>query len=107
MPKVYQRASARHDLVEHFVYLAQNAGLEAAERFLANAQVSFNELAMQPYIGVALTLRRPELAGMRKWQVKGFDNHLIFYQPREDGVSVVRVLHAARDWWRLLSIEGY
>ncbi len=88
MPKVYQRASARRDLIEQFVYLAQYAGLETADRFLVNVQASFNELAVQPYIGVALKLRRPELAGMRKWQVKGFDNHLNFYQPRPDGVSV-------------------
>lgn len=31
MPTVYQRAAARNDLVEHFVYLAENAGLNVAE----------------------------------------------------------------------------
>ena len=40
MPKVYQRAVARRDLVEHFVYLAENAGLDIAERFLTNAPTS-------------------------------------------------------------------
>ena len=35
MSKVYQRAAARLDLVEHFVYLAENASLDTAERFLA------------------------------------------------------------------------
>ena len=105
MPKVTQRAAARRDLVEHFVYLAENAGLDVAERFLANAEASFNELAGQPRIGSPLTLRPPELAGLRKWRVKDFDNHLIFYLPHPDGVSIVRVLHAARDWWGLLGIE--
>jgi toxin ParE1/3/4 len=38
--------------------------------------------------------------------VKDFDNHLIFYQPREDGVSIVRVLHGASDWWTLLGVDG-
>ena len=42
---------------------------------------------------------------MRKWRVKDFDNHLIFYLPRPDGVSIVRVLHAASDWWSLLGID--
>jgi hypothetical protein len=28
-------------LVEHYVYLAENAGIETAERFLANADNSF------------------------------------------------------------------
>ncbi|MFT3820256.1 MAG: type II toxin-antitoxin system RelE/ParE family toxin [Rubrivivax sp.] len=36
----------------------------------------------------------------------GFDNHLIFYRPRPDGIGVVRVLHAAQDWWSLLGIDG-
>ena len=104
MAKVYQRALARRDLVEHFVYLAENAGLDTAERFLANAEASFSDLADQPMIGAPLTLRHPDLAGMRKWRVKDFDNHLVFYQPRPDGVSIVRVLHAARDWWDLLGL---
>jgi toxin ParE1/3/4 len=39
---------------------------------------------------------------MRKWRVKGFDNHLIFYMPRAEGVSIVRVLHGSRDGWNRL-----
>jgi len=35
--RVYQRAAARRDLVEHFVHLAENAGLHTAERFLKDA----------------------------------------------------------------------
>ena len=105
MAEVRQRAAARRDLVEHFVYLAESAGLDTAERFLAQAEASFNDLATQPMIGAPLTLKHPELAGMRKWRVKDFDNFLIFYLPRPDGVSVVRVLYAARDWWGLLGIE--
>ncbi|MHB8406477.1 MAG: type II toxin-antitoxin system RelE/ParE family toxin, partial [Gammaproteobacteria bacterium] len=92
-------------LVDHFVYLAENADLGTAERFLTNAEASFNDLAGQPMIGAPLTLRPPELAGLRKWRVNGFENHLIFYLPRPDGVSILRVLHAARDWWSLLGID--
>ena len=53
-------------------------------------------------MGAALTLKHPALANVRKWTVKGFDNHLVFYEPRVHGVSIVRVLHAASDGWRLL-----
>ncbi len=105
MPKIYQRAAARRDLVEHFVYLAENANLETAEHFLAQAEASFNVLAEQPLIGAPLSLHDPALAGMRKWLVAGFENHLIFYLPHPNGISVVRVLHAARDWWGLLGIK--
>ena len=105
MPKIYQRAAARRDLVEHFVYLAENADLETAERFLGQTEASFNVLAEQPLIGAPLSLYDPALAGMRKWPVRDFQNDLIFYLPHPNGLSVVRVLHAARDWWGLLGIK--
>lgn len=42
---------------------------------------------------------------MRKWRVDDFDNFLIIYLPRPDGVAIVRVLRAARDWWTLLEMD--
>ena len=100
--KISQRAASRRDLLEHFVYLAENAGLDVAERFLNNVEATFAELARQPAIGAPLQLKHPALAGIRKWRIKDFPSHLVFYQPRHDGVSIVRVLHAASNWQRLL-----
>ena len=105
MPAVQIREAARRDLVDHFVYLAENAGLEVAERFLERAESSFGDLAGQPLMGAPLTLKHADLAGLRKWRIKDFDNHLIFYQPRSNGVSIARVLHAASDWWTLLGLN--
>jgi toxin ParE1/3/4 len=105
MPTVYQHAAARRDLVAQFVYLAEAAGLDTAERFLANAEASFHDLARQPLMGAPLTLCHPDLATMRKWRITDFENHLIFYLPHLDGVTIVRVLHAAQDWWNLLGLE--
>lgn len=68
IPKIYQRAAARCDLVEYSVYLAENANLETAERFFCtDTEASFNVLAEQPLIGAPLTLYEPALAGIRKW----------------------------------------
>ena len=101
-PVVSRREAARRDLVEHFVYLAENAGIGVADRFLSCAESSFMDLARQPKLGAPLTLKHPDLTNIRKWRVRDFDNHLVFYEPRPDGVSIVRVLHAASDWWELL-----
>jgi toxin ParE1/3/4 len=90
--------------VEHFVYLAENAGLDVAERFILQVEKSFSDLCSHPSLGVQVELPRPEIAGMRKWHVKGFEKFLIFYQPRPAGVSIVRVLHATQDWWRGLGL---
>ena len=71
---VYHRPAFRIDIIEHYVYLAQEAGQEVADRFLANAEASFALLSMQPMIGAPLTLRHPELTEMRKWPVEAFEN---------------------------------
>jgi toxin ParE1/3/4 len=104
MPTVHKRASALRDLVEDYVYLAEQAGIDTAERFLSSAEESFTDLAVHPRMGSALSLHNPKLAGLRKWRVNGFEKFLIFYLPRANGVSIVRVLHAAQDWWSLLGI---
>jgi toxin ParE1/3/4 len=78
MPVVRQHETASRDLVEHFVYLAENASLDTADRFLSNAQASFADLARQPGMGAPLNLKHPDLANVRKWWVKDFDKHLIF-----------------------------
>jgi toxin ParE1/3/4 len=106
MGKVYRRAAARRDLIAHYAYLAENADEAIADRFLNHAEASFDDLADQRMIGVPLATRHPSLIGIRKWRVRGFDNYLIFYLPRPDGVSIIRVLYAAQDWWRLLGTEG-
>jgi toxin ParE1/3/4 len=105
MARLRQHAAARSDLIEHFLYLAEEAGEAAAHRFLDEAEASFATLLRNPGIGAPVALRRPELAGLRKWRVSGFDNFLIFYLPKHDGVAVVRVLHAATDWWGLLELD--
>jgi toxin ParE1/3/4 len=71
MAAVYKRAGAKRDLVESYVYLAEHAGIETAERFLSNAGDSFSDLSRNPAMGVALFLRDPRLAGLRKWRING------------------------------------
>jgi toxin ParE1/3/4 len=100
------RGGPYRDLIEHLVHLAENACVEVADRFLANAEASFGVLSQQPLKSAPLTLRHSNLTGMRKWRVKEFDTFIIFYLPRPDGVSIVRVLHSAQDWWKLLRLES-
>jgi toxin ParE1/3/4 len=105
MPTVEVREAAHQDLIEHFVYLADNARLDVADRFLVGAEETFADLARQPGIGAPMRFKHPVLVGVRKWRVNGFDNHLVFYEPRPAGVCIVRVIHAASDWWQLLALD--
>jgi toxin ParE1/3/4 len=106
MSRVFKRAAARRDLVHHYVYLAENAGDAVADRFLDCAESSFVALSEHPEMGAALALQRPEFKALRKWRIRDFDNFLIFYELRTDGVSIVRVLYATQDWWQLFGVDG-
>lgn len=77
-----------------------------ADEFLVAAESSFVALSEHPAMGSAIHSRRPEFVALRKWRVRDFDNFLIFYEPRPDGVSIVRVLHGTQDWWRLIGADG-
>jgi toxin ParE1/3/4 len=94
-------------LITQWVWYAENAGIETADRFLAAADATSAMLAHQPGIGVRAFVTRPELQGMRQFPISdGFDRTLIFYFPLKDGIDLVRVVHASRDLHRLLS-EGF
>ena len=62
MLKVTKREAAKRDLVEHFVYLAENAGLDVAERFLTHAEASFGDLARVCQIPTQFGRIRPNSA---------------------------------------------
>lgn len=66
---------------------------------------TFAKLAISPKKGPAIGSRNLRLAGLRKWRVDGFPKVLIFYTPIVDGVRIIRVTHAAQDWWSLLDVD--
>ena len=78
-------------------YLAENASPETALRFYDAASVTFARLADMPGIGERWPSANPRLAGLRVWRIAGFENHLFLYRPVDDGIEVVRIIHAARD----------
>jgi toxin ParE1/3/4 len=55
-----------------------------------------------PEIGTRFERVDAQLADLRIWPVPGFRRHLIFYTPTDDGIRIVRVLHAARDWQEII-----
>jgi toxin ParE1/3/4 len=88
--------AADRDADEHFIYIAGRSR-PAAERFFESLDATLVRLASMPELGQRQNFRRPELAGLRGWQVQGFEKYVIFYRPIERGIEVVRVLHAAED----------
>ena len=92
MPRIRLTASAQSDLAEiwHYIAIEQQSPLNADS--LADV---FNErfqlIALHPQTGELVDHLRP---GTRRSIVK--KRFLVFYQPDDDGILILRVLHGAR-----------
>ncbi len=96
--RVVIRRRADRDLEDRGDFLAQSSA-RTARRFYQAARETFEQLAAMPGLGGLWESDRSELAGLRVLAIQGFASDLIFYRPLEgeDGIEVVRVLHASRD----------
>jgi plasmid stabilization system protein ParE len=91
MSKVTLSQSAHNDLLEAWLYIAED-NQPAADKLLDAINKEANTLALQPLMGRA----RPELADcLRSWPTS--TPYLLFYLADEVGITVLRVLHHARD----------
>lgn len=97
MPVIVVRASARREIKSHGVYLEEQSGTEVADRFLVAVKDTLESLASMPKMGALCGFQRKALRRVRRWPVKGFENWLIFYQPKQNGIEVVHLIHGARD----------
>ena len=92
---------ADQDIDDQFAYLFEQVSLATAVRFLTATRQTFQQLAQTPDLGSLYEFQSPRLVGIRWWKVRGFKKHLVFYRPTDDGITVIRVLHAARNIARL------
>lgn len=95
------RPAASDDIDQQVVYLS-HSNLPAAMRFFDAARQTFANLARMPSIGVIYRTGEDETQDIRRWAVKGFKNHLIFYRFDSSVIEIIRVLHAAQDLDRIL-----
>ena len=93
---IMRRPQVIDDLINLAYYIAQD-DMERGSRFLDACEASFAELERMPHLGRVRDFDNPRLEGMRIWFVKGFEKHLIFYRPIDEGIEIIRVLHSARD----------
>ncbi len=88
--------SAHADLLEAWLFIAEE-NLDAADRVLDTIEQEAKTLATQPLMG----RNRPDLAeGIRSWPTS--TPYILFYLAEPDGITVVRVLHHARDVQKVL-----
>jgi toxin ParE1/3/4 len=107
MARALKREAAKRDLIHQWIWYAENASIEIADRFLAAVESTLRLLATQPESGALFSVRTTNLLGMRRFPVgDGFEKILLFYFPMRDGIDLVRVVHGSQDLERLFS-EGF
>jgi len=87
---------ADEDIDDCFGYLAAQS-MSAAERFLESLHRATRQIADTPKMGTRVELRSKKRLELRRWGLGGFENYVVYYRPIEGGISIVRILHAARD----------
>jgi len=75
------RPRARLDLLEQFLYLAQEATVAVAERYFTAVDRTCARLAEQPYSAALYDSGVARLEGTRRAPVSGFTAYLVFTCP--------------------------
>ncbi len=91
MTIVQYQAAAEADLVEVWLQVADDGGLNQADEYISKLQAICELIASQPDMG----LNRPDIAkGVRSFPV---DRYVIYYEHYGPTLSVLRVWHTAQD----------
>ncbi|NBC33611.1 MAG: type II toxin-antitoxin system RelE/ParE family toxin [Alphaproteobacteria bacterium] len=90
MASFTRRPQAKRDLIDIWNYVA-DYNLDAADRVLDKIDNTCSILARYPFIGRA----RQEIDS----SVFSFPvgKYLIFYEPCDNGIDIIRILHGSRD----------
>ncbi len=90
MPVIQRTVQAEEDLIELWIYIAQD-NPPAADRLLDTIEQRFQALAANPLMGRL----RPDIAPELRYFIVG--RYLILYRTVENGIQIIRVIHGARD----------
>ena len=82
---------ARADLDAIWLHIAQNAGVDTADRFIDTLTNRFPMLAEMPEAGRSVDEIEP---GVRVFPI---ENYLIYYRISPGWISIARVIHGRRD----------
>jgi toxin ParE1/3/4 len=91
MPEYRLSARAAGDIAGIADYTIEQFGVNQARRYRDGLETCFSALAENPLLGRSTEELAPNL--------KRFEHgsHVVFYQARERGVLIVRVLHESMD----------
>jgi len=96
MPDYRLSVAADRDIFEIARYTLETWDEAQAERYLTGLHEAFRTLALKPHVGIASDDLRPDYFRRR------YRSNMVFYRRSDDGILIVRVLHARMDYLRHL-----
>lgn len=91
MNQILRRPRVEQDLSEIYDWIADESPANA-DAYIERLVAAMRLLADMPRMGSCPLPRFPSVRSLP------VGSHLIFYQPIDDGIDVIRVVHGARDW---------
>ena len=89
------------EILDFAKYIARD-NPAASLRFIKQCKVTFEHLAIHPYLGSRLKFKNRKLEKIRVWPVRSFKQYLIFYVPQKNEIKILHILHSARDILEIL-----
>ena len=91
MGRIVRTGQAADDILEIWQYIALHQGnVPAADRLVVRFEELLRTMSEQPNVGTSQGRYR---VGMRSFST---GNYVLFYEPLQDGILLLRVLHGAR-----------
>ena len=103
--KLFIQQSAEQDILGQIEWYADKGFPDIARRFHAAVLVAIDALQAMPDAGPPRPSANPELAGLRTWPIKDFDDFRVYYLARPDLLTIVRILHGRRDIGQILASQ--
>ena len=101
IPGIHRSPEAINDIVNIAAWIGRSNPI-AAERFIHATEEMFDRIADMPHAGREVRFLQRSLRPMRFRPVVGFSAYLVFYDVTPETLTIVRVLHGARDLQGLL-----
>ena len=90
------RPIAEQELDDYATHIAKD-NIDAALRLYDAAEETYKNLSEFPEIGESYPSSNPLLFNIRFFPVKGFKNYLVFYQPLDNHIEIVRIINKSRN----------
>ena len=100
--RLFLTDAAAIDIVEQADWYETRSGRSLAERWEESVASAIRRVLNRPNAGTPCRFKAAQLHSLMRIVIRGFPKHLMFYMSHGGEISVIRIVHGARDLESLL-----